>query len=149
MLCPATILFISNFELMFKTEIVHPENRQTNFTTGAFSAAVAVDGWLYISGQAPIDYKSGEFKLGDIESETRLTMHNIESLLREAGCGWDDVVKCTVHLADINEFPRYNEVYASYFKGVKPARTTVQSVLANGIRIEIDAIARIQIQPHH
>jgi 2-iminobutanoate/2-iminopropanoate deaminase len=53
------------------------------------------------------------------------------------------VVKCTAHLADINEFDRYNEVYAQYFKGIKPARTTVQSVLAEGIKVEIDCIVAL------
>ncbi len=128
---------------MGKKEIIHPENRNRNYSTGAFSSAVAADGWLYISGQAAIDFTTSEFKLGDIESETRLTMHNIECLLHEGGCGWEDVVKCTVHLADINDFARFNEVYASFLKGIRPARTTVQSLMANGIRVEIDAIAKI------
>lgn len=131
---------------MYKKEIVHPENKGKNYSTGAFSAAVEADGWLYISGQAAIDFSTSEFKLGDIEHETRLTMHNIESLLKEAGCGWKDVVKCTVHLADINDFKRFNEVYASFLEGIKPARTTVQSIMANGIKVEIDAIAKIPLQ---
>ena len=54
-----------------------------------------------------------------------------------------DVLKCTVHLADINEFDRYNKVYSTYFPGVKPARTTVQSVLAEGLKVEIDCIVKI------
>ena len=129
---------------MFKKEIIHPVNRNRH-STGAFSAAVEADGWLYISGQAAIDFTTGEFRLGDIESETRLTMHNIECLLKEAGCGWKDVVKCTVHLADIHDFKKFNEVYASYLEGIKPARTTVQSIMANGIKVEIDAIAKIPL----
>ena len=55
----------------------------------------------------------------------------------------DDVVKCTVHLSNINDFDRYNKVYASYFSGIKPARTTVQSVLAENIKVEIDAIVKM------
>ncbi|HXG23666.1 MAG TPA: RidA family protein, partial [Chthonomonadales bacterium] len=60
-----------------------------------------------------------------------------------AGCTRDDVVKCTVYLADIRDFDRYNKVYAEFFTGVRPARTTVQSVLWGGIKIEIDAIAKL------
>ena len=55
----------------------------------------------------------------------------------------DDIVKCTVHLSDINDFNRFNAAYASFFPGMKPARTTVQSVLSDGIKIEVDAIARV------
>ena len=55
----------------------------------------------------------------------------------------DRIVKCTVHLADISEFDRYNRVYASYFPGIKPARTTVQSVLAEGLKVEIDCIVKL------
>jgi 2-iminobutanoate/2-iminopropanoate deaminase len=55
----------------------------------------------------------------------------------------ENVLKCTVHLSDINDFDRYNEVYATYFPGIKPARTTVQSVLGEGIKVEIDCIVKI------
>jgi 2-iminobutanoate/2-iminopropanoate deaminase len=127
-----------------KKEVIHPEKADKNFSTGAFSAAVEADGWLYVSGQAAVDFRTGKFRPGTIEEETRLTMHNIGQILKAAGCGFEDVVKCTVHLADIRDFDVYNQIYASYFDGVKPARTTVQSVLANNIKIEIDAIARIK-----
>ena len=70
-------------------------------------------------------------------------MQNIKAIVGAAGATLGDVVKCTVHLSDIREFDRYNKVYSEYFPGVKPARTTVQSVLAEGIRIEIDCIARL------
>jgi 2-iminobutanoate/2-iminopropanoate deaminase len=70
-------------------------------------------------------------------------MQNVEQILKAAGCSWDDVVKSTVHLADITDFAAYNEVYASYFTGIKPARTTVQSGLGNGIKVEIDVVAKM------
>ena len=128
---------------MSKKEVFHPEKKDRSFSTGAYSAAVIADGWLYISGQGPIDFKTSQYKLGTIEGETRLTLHNIECMLEAAGCKFDDVVKCTVHLANIHDFPAFNGIYASCFPGVKPARTTVQSVLGEGIKIEIDAIAKI------
>jgi len=124
---------------MSKTEIKHPDKQ---VSTGAYSAGVAIDGWLYISGQGPLDLKTGKILSGSIEDETRLTMEHIGKILNAAGCTFADVVKCTCHLADINEFPRFNQVYARFFTGVMPARTTVQSGLL-GIKVEIDAIARI------
>lgn len=125
-----------------KQEIVHPENAGKGFTTGAYSAGVEIDGWVYVSGQGPIDFTTSEFKLGSIEEETKLTMHNIQSILKAAGCTMDDVVKCNVHLADINDFAGFNKEYSNWFTGVKPARTTVQSGLGYNIKVEIDAIAR-------
>ncbi|HWR51158.1 MAG TPA: Rid family hydrolase, partial [Bryobacteraceae bacterium] len=103
---------------------------------------VLVDGWLYVSGQGPLDMRTGEVLAGTIEQETRLTMEHVGKVLAAAGCTFDDVVKCTCHLADLNEFERFDSVYAGFFPGVKPARTTVQSVLS-GIKVEIDAIARV------
>lgn len=129
---------------MLKKEIIHPENKE-KFTTGAYSAGVVMDGWLFISGQGPIDFKTSRFELGTIENETALTMHNLTCILKEAGCTWDDVVKCTVHLSDINDFKGFNAVYASFLTGIKPARTTVQSVLGHGIKVEIDAIAKAPV----
>ncbi|SDL77190.1 2-iminobutanoate/2-iminopropanoate deaminase [Catalinimonas alkaloidigena] len=128
---------------MQKEEIHHPDKTDPNFATGAFSAGVKIDGWLYVSGQAAVDFAQGKFVLGTIEEETRLTLHNIRRICEAAGASLDDVVKCTVYLADINDFPRYNTVYAEHFTGVKPARTTVEAAMANGIKVEIDAIVRL------
>src|SRR5690606_8429359 len=114
---------------MIKRKIVHPD-RDPDFATGAYSDGIGVGGFLFISGQASVDFKSSKFMLGSIEDETKLTMDNIASIVNQAGATMEDVVKSTVHLADISEFERFNAVYASYFRGVKPARTTVQSVLA-------------------
>jgi 2-iminobutanoate/2-iminopropanoate deaminase len=129
---------------MNKKEIEHPEKKDKSFTTGAYSAGIVAGDWLFISGQGPINFATGKYELGDIEAETHLTMHNIMKICEGAGCTMDNIVKCTVHLKDINDFDRYNSIYASYFTNVKPARTTVQSVLGEGIKIEIDAIAIIR-----
>lgn len=125
---------------MAKQEIKHPDKM---VSTGAYSAGVAVDGWLYISGQGPLDLKTGQVVEGSIEEQTRLTLSHIGKILEAAGCTFDDVVKCTCHLRDINDFDAFNKVYAEFFPGVRPARTTVQSVLWGTIKVEIDAIARI------
>lgn len=127
---------------MSKVEINHPD-RNPDFVTGAYTDGIIVDGLLYVSGQAAVDFKTSEFMLGNIEEETRLTLNNIKAIVEAAGASMNDIIKCTVHLADIGEFDRYNEVYAQYFSGVKPARTTVQSTLAEGIKVEIDCIAKV------
>jgi 2-iminobutanoate/2-iminopropanoate deaminase len=123
-------------------KIVHPQ-RDPSFVTGAYSDAVLVDGFLFVSGQASVDFSTSQFVLGNIEEETRRTLDNIKAIVEAAGATIDHIVKCTVHLADIKEFDRYNEVYSSYFSQVKPARITVQSILAEGIKVEIDCIAKI------
>ena len=129
---------------MAKSEIKHPDKQ---VDTGAYSAAVEVDGWVFVSGQVPIDMRTGETIEGDVAVQTRVTLEHIRRILEEAGCGMDDVVKSTCHLSRIQDFTRFNEVYATFFEGVRPARTTVQSVLGGGtlrgeILIEIDVVAR-------
>lgn len=127
---------------MEKRKIVHP-HRQPGFDTGAYSDGVVIDGLLFVSGQAAVDFSTSQFVLGTIEEETHRTLQNIKAIIEAAGGSMEDVVKSTVHLADIRDFDRYNEVYAQYFQGVKPARTTVQSVLAEGIKVEIDCIVKL------
>ena len=123
-----------------KREVKHLEKQAD---TGAYSAGIICDGWVYVSGQGPLDLATGAVMHGTIEEETQRTLEHVEKILNAAGCTRDDVVKCTVHLADVQEFDRYNRVYAAFFSGVRPARTTVQSVLIGGIKIEIDAVARL------
>ncbi len=128
---------------MSKKEIKHPDK---TVNTGAYSAGVLMDGWLFVSGQGPVDLSTGKVIQGTIEALTLLTLSHIMKIVEAAGGSIDDIVKCTVHLSDINDFDRYNKAYASFFSGVMPARTTVQSILSDGIKIEIDAIARIKNQ---
>jgi 2-iminobutanoate/2-iminopropanoate deaminase len=125
---------------MGKIEIKHPDKV---VSTGAYSAAVLKNGMLFISGQGPLNLTTGEVISGTIEEETLLTLSHIKKIVEAAGGTIDDIVKCTVHLENIEDFDRYNIAYASFFTGIRPARTTVQSVLADGIKIEIDAIAII------
>lgn len=124
---------------MPKKEIKHPDKQ---VSTGAYSAGVLIDGWLYISGQGPLDMKTGEIVPASVEDQTRVTLSHIGKILEAAGCAFDDVVKCTCHLSDIRDFDAFNKVYAEFFTGIRPARTTVQSALWGGIKVEIDAIAR-------
>ena len=126
---------------MAKREIKHPDKEKS---TGAYSAAVEVDGWVFVSGQGPVDPKTAQPVRGTIEDETSYTLKQVQKILEAAGCTLNDVVKSTVHLADIEDFDRYNAAYKEFFKGVTvlPARTTVQSVLWNAIKVEIDVVAR-------
>jgi 2-iminobutanoate/2-iminopropanoate deaminase len=129
------------FAAMPKKEIKHPAKEKS---TGAYSAAVEIDGWVYVSGQGPVDPRTAQPFRGTIEEETRYTLEQIKVILEAAGCTLDDVVKSTVHLADMEDFDRYNGTYKEFFKNVAvlPARTTVQSKLWNQIQIEIDVVAR-------
>ncbi|KAB7733141.1 RidA family protein [Rudanella paleaurantiibacter] len=126
---------------MQKIEIHHPDKQ---VDTGAYSAGVLVGDLLFVSGQGSLNLATGEVLHGTIEEETLLTLQHVQKIVEAAGGTVDDIVKCTVHLENIADFDRYNEAYKRFFPGIKPARTTVQSVLADGIKIEIDAIARIQ-----
>lgn len=128
---------------MKKIHIKHPERSQ-EFITGAYSDGVQFGDFLFVSGQAAVDFKNSTFVLGTIEEETIRTLDNIKAIIEASGGTMDNIVKCTAHLSDINDFDKYNAVYATYFNGVKPARTTVQSILAEGIKVEIDAIAIVQ-----
>ena len=123
-------------------KVNHPD-RAEGFVTGAYSDALIVDGILYVSGQASVDFKTSKFQLGTIEEETHRTLQNLKAIIEAAGSSMDKVIKCTVHLADINDFDRYNKVYSSYFGDIKPTRTTVQSVMAENLKVEIDCIAKV------
>ncbi|MBK8501202.1 MAG: RidA family protein [Saprospiraceae bacterium] len=127
---------------MEKKLVIHPQ-RKPGFVTGAYSDGVISGDLLFVSGQASVDFSTSEFVLGSIEEETHRTLNNVKLIIEAAGATMHDVLKCTVHLADISDFAVYNSIYEQYFSGVKPARTTVQSVIAEGLKVEIDAIVRI------
>jgi 2-iminobutanoate/2-iminopropanoate deaminase len=123
--------------------IVQVKNPNKSADTGAYSDGLIVDGWLYVSGQGPIDVRTGAAVSGTIEQEVRLTLNNMGDVLKAGGCGYADVVRCTVHLVKIEDFARFNTVYQEFFQGVLPTRTTVQSMLGLGIKVEIDCVARV------
>ena len=109
---------------------------------GPYSPAVRAGGFIFVSGQVPVDPSTGQMVTGDIRRETRQTLTNVKSLLEGCGASLADVVKCTVYLGDGNDFAAMNEVYAEFFGESKPARSTIACEFAiPGIRIEIDAIA--------
>ncbi len=109
-----------------------------------YSQAIIANGLVFVSGQGPIDPKTGKIVLGDIKSQTKLVMDNIDAILKAAGSSLDKAVKCSVFLREIKDFEAMNEVYKTYFKENPPARTTVQAGdIFGGIGVEIDCIATL------
>ena len=109
---------------------------------GPYSQAIATNGMIFASGQIPIDPATGEVNTGSIEDQTRLVLNNLKAVLDEGGCTFDDVVKCTVFLEDMNDFSRMNTVYAEFFNPPYPARAAVQVArLPKDVNVEIEAIA--------
>ncbi len=111
-------------------------------TIGPYSQAVEANGMLFISGQLPIDVATGAFVDGGVKEQTRKSLENIGAILSEAGMGFENVVKTTVFLNDMNDFAAMNEVYATFFTSDCPARAAFQVVkLPKGALVEIEAIA--------
>ena len=110
---------------------------------GPYNQAVMVKNTLYISGQVALNPTNNELIQGSIEEETHQIMKNIESILKEAGLDFKNVVRSKIYLTDMSNFSKVNEVYGSYFeKGHEPARTTIEvSGLPLGVDVEIDMIA--------
>lgn len=108
-----------------------------------FSEAIVSNGFVFVSGQVAIDPRTGEARPGDISTETELTLTNLKRVLEAAGTDLGHVVKCSVYLRDINDFGNMNEVYIRTFGGHKPTRTTVQALLIEPFRVEVDAIAEL------
>jgi 2-iminobutanoate/2-iminopropanoate deaminase len=111
---------------------------------GPYSAGVRAGNLVFTAGQIGLDPASGEIVPGGIEAETHRVFQNLRGILEAAGASLDQVVKTTVFLRDMADFPRMNAVYAEYFKGDYPARSTVQAAgLPKGVAVEIEAIAFI------
>ena len=109
---------------------------------GPYSQAIIAGGFLYTAGQIPLDPVTKQIVEGDIVPQTRRVMENLEAVLAAAGASWKDVVKTTVYLQDMADFPRMNEVYATALGDSRPARSTVQvAALPRGVRVEIDLVA--------
>lgn len=109
---------------------------------GAYSQGLRAGDFVFVSGQGPLDPVTGKIVGITIEEQVRGTLENVKAILEAGGASMADVVKATVHLADIGDFPRFNAVYAEYFPDPKPTRTTVESVLKD-IKVEIDVIAYV------
>ncbi|MCP4201388.1 MAG: RidA family protein [bacterium] len=111
---------------------------------GPYSQAISVDGFLYTSGQVALDASTGELVGEDFETQARKVLSNLEAVLSSAGCAFSDVVKATVFVVDLADFPRLNELYGEAMGNHRPARSTVQVAgLPKGALVEIDLIAKL------
>jgi 2-iminobutanoate/2-iminopropanoate deaminase len=111
---------------------------------GPYSQAIQAGEFLFLSGQVPLDPRTGELVKGDIRQQTEQVLENIKGVLESQKLGMEDVVKVTIFLKNIENFNQVNEVYAAYFPSSPPARSTVEVArLPRDVEIEIEAIALI------
>jgi 2-iminobutanoate/2-iminopropanoate deaminase len=111
---------------------------------GPYSQGIVANGFLFTAGQIPLDPTSGKMVEGGIVEQTERVMQNLQEVLRSAGVTWNDVVKTTVYLHDLSNFPTVNEVYGKWLGDARPARSTVQvTALPRGAMVEIDAVAAL------
>jgi 2-iminobutanoate/2-iminopropanoate deaminase len=109
---------------------------------GPYSQAVQASGFIFLSGQIPLDPGTGQMVQGDIGAQTERVLDNIGAILQAAGCTFAHVVKTTIFLSDMNDFQAVNDVYARRFPQNPPARSTVQAAaLPRGAKVEIEAVA--------
>ena len=112
---------------------------------GPYSQATVANGFLFTAGQIALDPATGTIVGGDVVAQTERVLANLSAILETAGLAWKDVVKTTVFMQDLADFPRMNEVYARVLGEARPARSTVQvSGLPRGVLIEIDVIAAMR-----
>ncbi len=120
----------------------HVATKQAPTPIGPYSQGVIAGGLLFVSGQIPIDPATDKLVEGDIKVQTEQVLKNILAVLKEAKMGPENVVKASVFLADLADFPQMNEVYGKFLGKEPPARSTIQAAgLPKGARIEIDVIA--------
>lgn len=111
---------------------------------GPYSHAVLANGFLFVSGQVPLD-KEGNLVKGTIEEETHQVMKNLQAILKEVDLGFQDIVKCSIFVKDMDNFKKINTVYGSYFEENPPARETVEvSRLPLDVNVEISCIALVK-----
>ncbi|HZF39803.1 MAG TPA: RidA family protein [Blastocatellia bacterium] len=109
---------------------------------GPYSQAIKANGFIFASGQIPLDPATMQIVEGGIEEQTERVLDNLKAVLEATGSSLDRVVKTTVYLADMSEFAAMNEIYARYFGSTKPARATVQVArLPRDVKVEIDVVA--------
>jgi len=109
---------------------------------GPYSQAVRNGNFLFCSGQIPLDPKSGQIVPGDIATQTQRVLDNVGAVLKAEGLNFENIVKTTIFLTNLDDFQTVNEIYGSYFKQEPPARSTVQvSALPKGAKVEIEVIA--------
>jgi 2-iminobutanoate/2-iminopropanoate deaminase len=120
-------------------KIVHTEKAPA--AIGPYSQGIVANGFLFTAGQIAIDPATGQVEPGNVAAQTQRVMSNLAAVLATVGASWKDVVKTTVFLHDMNEFPVVNEIYGKALGDARPARSTVQvSALPRGVLVEIEAV---------
>lgn len=122
-------------------EIMHTDKAPA--AVGPYSQAVKAGGFLFCSGQIGLDPVTGQLNGSTTAQQAEQVMENVRALLENAGTGFDKVIKTTCFIADMKEFANFNEVYARYFPGNKPARSCIQAVLPKGALCEVEVIAEL------
>lgn len=118
------------------------ETKNAPSPIGPYSQAIRAGGFIFVSGQIPIDPATGQVISGDIVDQTRQVMKNLGAILEAAGSGLEKIVKTTVFLADLDDFARFNPVYGEFLGNAKPARATAQvSRLPKEVLLQVDAVA--------
>ncbi|MDR7416092.1 MAG: RidA family protein [Armatimonadota bacterium] len=121
-------------------EVIHTDAAPR--AIGPYSQAVRAGGFVFVSGQIPLDPETGELVTGDVRVQTRRVLLNIAAILEAAGTSLERVVRTTVYLRDLNDFNAVNEEYMNFFRDARPARTTVQVArLPRDAAVEMDVIA--------
>jgi 2-iminobutanoate/2-iminopropanoate deaminase len=123
----------------------HIHTAEAPAAIGPYSQGIVANGFLFTAGQIALEPATGEIVPGGVREQTERVMRNLTAVLESAGIGWNDVVKTTVYLQDMNDFPIVNEVYGAALGEARPARSTVQvSALPRGVLVEIDAVALVR-----
>jgi 2-iminobutanoate/2-iminopropanoate deaminase len=123
-------------------KIVHTDKAPA--AIGPYSQGIVANGFLFTAGQIAIDPATGQVESGGVAAQTQRVMSNLAAVLATVGASWKDVVKTTVFLHDMNEFPIVNEIYGKALGDARPARSTVQvSALPRGVLVEIEAVVAI------
>ena len=111
---------------------------------GPYSQGIVAGGFLFTAGQIALDPSTGQVVTGDIKAQTERVLENLTEVLAASGASWRHVVRTTVYLADMNDFPAMNDIYGRVIGDARPARSTVQVAgLPRGVLVEIDAIAEL------
>lgn len=119
------------------------ETKNAPAPIGPYSQAVEAGGFLFCSGQIPLDPANGQVLTGGVGEQAELAMKNVGAVLQAAALDYSNIVKTTIFLTDMGDFPAVNEVYGKYFKSEAPARSTVAVAgLPRGVKVEIEVTAR-------
>ncbi len=122
----------------------HIQTEKAPAAIGPYAQGVKAGGFLFTAGQIPLDPATMEVVAGDVVAQAQQVLTNLAAVIAAAGCSWGDVVKTTVFLQNMSDFPRFNEVYAAALGDARPARSTVEVAgLPKGVLVEIELVAKL------